>query len=329
MTRICVGTKAGFLVYRTEDFERVWKKEVPGGCAIVDVLDDTFVVAIVGTGNHPTSSRRHVQVLNMKQVVEVAKLAFESPVITIKMNRKRFVVVLEGEIQIFDMERLSLCNKIHTSPNPAGVSSLSYSTKSPMRLAYPATRGSLHGDLVLFDPIGGQQVDHLAQVQDHPLACIEFSPDGEWIATASSQGTRIMAFRLSDPSKKYVFRRGSKQADISSIAFSPDASFMAVSSSTPTIHVFRPKEEETKKLQTDGSGSWLNMAMSSYESAGYAQIKLSPTKKLVGFAGDNSNVLYAITQDGKFYQWRLEAQEKDKPFFKVVIDGSSLLRDYE
>jgi len=301
------------------------KLDIPGGCAIVDVLNDSQLVVVVGTGNHPTSSRRHVQILNMKKKQEISRLAFETPVLSIRMNTQRMAVVLEGEIHLFDMQRLSLCTRIVTSPNPNGLVALSNDTKERMLLAYPTSRGTLQADVVLYDPISLQQIQEISHLHDHPLTCMEFSPDGKWLATASAQGTRIQVIPVSDPKTRYTFRRGSYSADISSVTFSQDASFLAVSSTRETVHIFSRTQGEVPQ-----TSSWLPVLN---EPRSFAEIKLAVStnkvKKLVGFDQGNSSLIYTITQDGKFSKWLL-GSDTDKSRMRVCksVQEESLLKDY-
>lgn len=83
---------------------------------------------------------------------------------------------------------------------------------------------------------------------DSPLAALAFSPTGSRLATASEKGTVIRVFNVADGTRLYEFRRGVKRCvRISALAFSPDAGFLAASSNTETVHVF--KLDEPKDVQ--------------------------------------------------------------------------------
>lgn len=91
-----------------------------------------------------------------------------------------------------------------------------------------------------------QQAKTMIPAHDSPLAAISFSSTGTLIATASEKGTVIRVFRVSDGTRLHEFRRGVKRyAKIYSLAFSADSMFLAASSNTETVHIFRletPKE---------------------------------------------------------------------------------------
>ena len=87
------------------------------------------------------------------------------------------------------------------------------------------------------------------------LAAIQFSPLGNRVATASDKGTVIRIFNVSDGTKVYELRRGLKRtATIHSLSFSPCGHFLACSSNTETIHIFRlddkvPKDKDSNDPQ--------------------------------------------------------------------------------
>ena len=84
------------------------------------------------------------------------------------------------------------------------------------------------------------------------LAAIQFSPLGNRVATASDKGTVIRIFNVSDGTKVYELRRGLKRtATIHSLSFSPCGHFLACSSNTETIHIFRL--DDKPKETTDNS----------------------------------------------------------------------------
>ena len=75
---------------------------------------------------------------------------------------------------------------------------------------------------------------------DSPLAAIAFSYSGTLNATASEKGTVIRIFRVEDGARLHEFRRGVKRcATIYSLAFSADSQYLAASSNTETVHIFK------------------------------------------------------------------------------------------
>ena len=106
---------------------------------------------------------------------------------------------------------------------------------------------------------------------DAPLAAIAFNPSGSKLATASERGTVIRLFNVLDGTRLIEFRRGVKRcAHVYSLAFSQDSEYLALSSNTETIHIFKldqsegaasapvPVEPPKQVVQQDDSaGSWM------------------------------------------------------------------------
>ena len=80
------------------------------------------------------------------------------------------------------------------------------------------------------------------------LAAIQFSPSGTRIATASDKGTVIRVFNVLDGAKLYELRRGLKRtADIYSLSFSSCGDYLACSSNTETVHIFKLEEKPRER----------------------------------------------------------------------------------
>lgn len=51
----------------------------------------------------------------------ICELLFPSSILSVKLNRKTLVIVLEVEIYIYDISNMRLLHVIETTPNPEGV----------------------------------------------------------------------------------------------------------------------------------------------------------------------------------------------------------------
>merc|ERR1711872_800241 len=143
-------------------------------------------------------------------------------------------------------------------------------------------RHSHTGELQIFDTINlASRV--IIPAHEGQLAAMQFSPTGSRVATASDKGTVIRIFSSHDGSKLYELRRGLKRtASIYSLSFSPCGSFLACSSNTETIHVFRldEKPKETPCIagsppSDEGWFGYINTMVSA--SAGYLPSQVTDT----------------------------------------------------
>ena len=170
---------------------------------------------------------------------------------------QRLVVCLEESLFIHNIRDMKVLHTIReTPPNKNGLCALSIDSDH-CYLAYPGH--SSVGELQIFDAL---HLTARSMIPAHTgqLAAIQFSPLGNRVATASDKGTVIRIFNVSDGTKVYELRRGLKRtADIHSLSFSPCGHFLACSSNTETIHIFRlddkPKEATDNPVNPQASSS--------------------------------------------------------------------------
>ncbi|KAL0389620.1 UNVERIFIED_CONTAM: Autophagy-related protein 18a, partial [Sesamum calycinum] len=130
---------------------------------------------------------------------------------------------LNKKIFVYNFADLKLLHQIETIANPKGLCAVS----------------QVAGSFVLVCPglqKGQVRVEHYASkrtkfimAHDSRIACFTLSQDGNLLATASTKGTLVRV------------RRGADRAEIYSLAFSPTAQWLAVSSDKGTVHVFSLK----------------------------------------------------------------------------------------
>ncbi|ORZ07808.1 WD40-repeat-containing domain protein [Absidia repens] len=247
---ISVGTKRGYRIYNCDPFGKCYSK-ADGGTGIVEMLFCTSLVALVGAGEQPTFSTRHLQIINTKRQSTICELTFPTSILAVKMNRRRLIVVLEEQIFVYDISNMKLLHTIDTNPNPQAICALSPSSEN-CYIAYPSRSSSNSpftggqttqsyfptGDVEIFDALSLQLIN-IVQAHKSPLSSITMNSDGTLLATASEKGTVIRVFSIPDASKVYQFRRGSYPAKIYSMSFNLVSSLLCVSSDTETVHIFK------------------------------------------------------------------------------------------
>lgn len=88
-----------------------------------------------------------------------------------------------------------------------------------------------------------QNAKCVISAHESPLAALAWSMCGRKLATASERGTVIRVFSVPQRAKLYEFRRGVKRCvHIACLAFSACGAFLAATSNTETVHVFRAAE---------------------------------------------------------------------------------------
>ncbi|KAI7864975.1 WD40-repeat-containing domain protein [Spinellus fusiger] len=249
---ISVGLKSGYRIFNCDPYSKCYSN-AKGGTGIVEMLFCTSLVALVGAGEQPSFSPRHLQIINTKRQSTICELTFPTSILSIKMNRRRLVVVLEERLFVYDISNMKLLTTIDTGPNPLAMCTLSPSSEN-CYIAYPSRSSALTspfssstsssqtydatGDIELFDALTLTLVS-IVQAHKSPISCISMNAEGTLLATASEKGTVIRVFSIPDANKVYQFRRGSYPAKIFSMSFNSVSTLLCVSSDTETVHVFK------------------------------------------------------------------------------------------
>ncbi|KAG0310126.1 autophagy protein [Linnemannia gamsii] len=248
---ISVGTKHGFKIYNCDPFGKCYSKS-DSSIGIVEMLFCTSLVAIVGAGDQPASSPRRLQIINTKRQSTICELTFPTSILSVKLNRKRLIVVLEDQIYVYDISNMKLLHTIETSPNPQAICALSPSSEN-CYLAYPSPtpsptspfsnngRDDSHGpsgDVLIFNALT-LQVVNIVQAHKTSVSNISINSEGTMLATASDKGTVIRIWSIPNAQRLYQFRRGSHSARIYSLSFNLVSTLLCVSSDTDTVHIFK------------------------------------------------------------------------------------------
>jgi len=248
-TSLAVGSKICYRLFSLSSVDRLdliyeSSSELDEDVCLVERLFSSSLVAVVSL-----SSPRKLKVCHFKKGTEICNYSYSNTILAVKLNRARLVVCLEESLYIHNIRDMKVLHTIRdTPPNPQGLCALS-PNNDHCYLAYPGS--STIGEVQIFDAFN-LQAKTMIPAHDSPLAAIAFSSTGTLIATASEKGTVIRIFRVADGARMYEFRRGVKRcATIYSLAFSADCNFLAASSNTETVHVFRLETE--KEAQRSGS----------------------------------------------------------------------------
>lgn len=246
----------------------VHEKNSDSGASIFEVLFSSSLVVHVPAGEAAGSSQRIVRIFHTKRNKEITRMSYTSSVLAVKMNRKTLVVVIETAIYIYDITNMHLLHTISgTPPNPAGICALAscHVPGDPRGegtnnfLAYPGNIAT--GEVFVYDV---SNMRHVTTINAHTSAvsCLAFSHAGDRLATSSQKGTVFRVFSTPDGQKLFEFRRGLKTyANISSLSFNFDSSFLCATSDKSTVHIFKfdqptPPAPVTEASAPAAASSW-------------------------------------------------------------------------
>lgn len=244
-TSLAIGTKSGYYLYgldSVDQLSRTFSDDEYKDICIVERLFSSSLVVIVSL-----SSPRKLRLYHIKKRTEISIHSYTNTILSVKLNRKRLVICLEDQLYIHslkdDLDVKWVIRDI--PPNPNGLFALS-PREERCYLAYPASQRS--GEIQIFDTIDLKN-KILIPAHDNPIAAVSFNQDSTLLASASEKGTVIRVHDVEEGQCLYEFRRGyARCVDIYSLSFSLDSQFLAASSSTETVHVFRLSQTKEEQL---------------------------------------------------------------------------------
>lgn len=232
------GTDKGFLIYNCDPLkERFHREFEDGGIAIVEMLFRCNILALVGGGKNPKFPPNKVMIWDDFQDKCIAELEFRSEVKAVRLRRDRIVVVLETKVYVYNFADLSLIDQIDTIKNPHGLCALCPSTTNTVLACPGINPGFVHVELYdVKQP--RQRATNIITAHNNPLSQIALNLEGTILATASEKGTLFRLFDTTTGRQLRELRRGVDRAEIYSISFSPNSSWLGVCSDKGTVHIY-------------------------------------------------------------------------------------------
>ncbi|KAK4774692.1 hypothetical protein SAY86_009627 [Trapa natans] len=312
------GTDRGFKIYNCDPFREIFRRDfggntVGGGIGIVEMLFRCNILALVGRGPNPQYSPHKVMIWDDHQSRCIGELSFRSEVRSVRLRRDRIVVVLEQKVFLYNFADLKLLHQIETIANPKGLCVVSQTVESLVLVCPGLMKGQV-------------RIEHYATkrtkfviAHDSRIACFALSQDGMLLATASTKGTLVRIFNTVDGTLLQEVRRGADRAEIYSLAFSPTAQWLAVSSDKGTIHVFGLKvnagspvsdvsqnssEPNIPPVSSGSSLSFIKGVLPKYFSSEWSVAKyhLPEGSQYIAAFGQQKNTVVILGMDGSFYR---------------------------
>nr|KYP74319.1 WD repeat domain phosphoinositide-interacting protein 3 [Cajanus cajan] len=289
---ILAATDHGFRIYNCDPFREIFRRDFGpgGGVGLVHMLFRCNILAFVGGGSDPRYPPNKVMIWDDHQSRCIGELSFRSEVL----------------------------HQIETIANPKGLCDLSH-VSATMVLVCPGLQK------------GQVRVEHYASkrtkfimAHDSRIASFALTHDGRLLATASSKGTLVRLFNTLDGSLLQEVRRGADRAEIYSLAFSPTAQWLAVSSDKGTVHVFNLKvdsgllghdrshgtsEPNAASPTAVSSLSFIKGVLPKYFSSEWsvAQFRLQEGLQYIVAFGHQKNTIVILGMDGSFYRCQFDS----------------------
>ena len=318
---ISIGTEFGFKIINTNPFLDLYSKEMKGGIGIIEMLNKTNILALVGGGKNPKFPNNELILWDEEKDDEIGRIKLKKKILNIKLKENKIYIVTDEKIYVFDFNELNLIDALE-SKNILGLISICYKEDI---IAYPDKK--IEGCIRIKNYDTKKHYFFLAHRT--ALSCFQINQDGTLIASSSLKGTMVRIYNLLNGVLIKEVRRGTEGAFINCIAFDPTNKYFAVASDRKTVHLFFLNnsnnnennndteyqnksriilEEEEKKNEGNeiiddkkgvfyGFNKFFKYFGSEYS---FTKYKINCSKAICAF--DNDNSLFIVSYDGKYYQ---------------------------
>lgn len=275
-----------------------------GGLGIVEILNKSNILALVGGGYSPKYEPNKVIIYDDELAAVFAEFRFETNIRSIKLACNNMYVVLDTKIFIIDIIKLENCGSVDTYPNENGLVAVSHNPDNIV-LAFPYTeQGYLWVKFIVEEGSDIKKKPLKIHAHTGTIACLSMNQTGTFCATASDKGTLIRIFSLSDGSLFQELRRGTSDALIYNIAFDLNDRYISCTSDKGTIHIFFIKqddeeESEGKMQNKTGIMGKIFGKVGVKDERSFAQFRIGENKSICAFSG--SNHIVAVAASGNYY----------------------------
>nr|WIL04401.1 WD40 domain-containing protein [Cedratvirus lena] len=322
-TCFTVGTNKGFQIWNITPFKLRYAREV-GGVGIVEMVERSNVLALVGDGTNPDYPKNKVRIWEDVNKKIIAELEFRSEVKLVRIHRSRIVVATYNKIYVYRFSDLSLLYSSEIQEDTGYM--LAYSDKV---LAYPTLKSG-HVQ-VRFEKASLNLPPFRAH--DHKVGFLCWNREATLLATASSQGTVIKIFNAlardghTSSERKSVakLRRGKDPAKITYMSFSSDSEWLCVCSDKGTIHIFNvldSSKSQKSSMNFIADLSILPSGLQDYVKSefSFAQIHCSDNKSIAVFDTQVANQVNVLSSDGRltFYSFDIEYGGEARKEFSYI-----------
>lgn len=281
-----VGHTNGFLIYNTDPLKLKFKLSGIGEIKIVEILNKTNIVAIVGTYKNENYPPNQIMIWDDMTHNVIGLSIFKEEIIKVKINLDKLIILTDTRIHVLNMKTLE-----ETDQFPLNMKTLDKTDHFPLNTceySYPIERinsnnnvnftdliaisGNNNNTTVLAWPnnkIGEVNIkiytttttekdkshanqDSVHKINCHKshIQCLTLNADGTILATASIKGTLIRLFNAKTGKQLQEVRRGSTNAIIELIRFSKNSKYLCVSSDKDSIHLFEIRDSNNPKIST-------------------------------------------------------------------------------
>jgi WD40 repeat protein len=310
----CVATDNGFIIYSIHPFKKVISREIQGGVSIIKMLNESNIFLFTGRSeNGPYPYNKFIIWDDNKKIV-LGEILYNQKIQNIDVTHKNIFVQTDKKLYIYQFDSLLLLKQLDCN----NLTNFSISYKDNNILAYPTLNT---GEIAIYNT----NTENINNIQAHTseIEHIVTSPDGKYMATASTKGTLIRLFDIEEMKCINEFRRGTEYVKIIQLLFHPDMSLLLVESDKGTIHIFNTELEVNKEIPNnrifENYGiNYFKFILPNYFHSkwSFMSYTISNVNTLNTF-DDNNKIIYSFGSDGQYYECSYD--DYNNPIINKVV----------
>ena len=314
-----LGTDIGFQVYQTYPLTLLISKTLNGGIGVVKILDKSNIFFLVGGGKNPRFSPNVLIIWDDKKDSILNEYRCDSFIINCYIKQNIIFVVCSDNIILLRTKNLELIEKINTINNPKGIFSVCNEPKKYI-LAFP---DNSKGNIIIkfFDDILKENKEKnkenenkkndnnkiIKKAHKGNINILSFNFAGTKLASASDRGTIIRIFNVDSGGLIAELRRGASDANIYSLCFSFNDTYLSLTSDHYSCHIFDLQNLKNKSKDSNkgyvmnyisGMGKILTNNQNSYSWRKFDVPKRE--RNIIGFIKEENNKCFIIGKNGNY-----------------------------
>ena len=328
------GTESGFYIYNIKPFEQVTNQKLDFGILLIEIIDHSNLLIFVGDGKNINYPNNKVILWDDSQRKSIGEIKLNHPILNIKVNSDYLFVITIDHVFVFYTKTLTNKEKFETyNNNENGVFTLCKNRRKTI-FAFP-NKELGYVNVIQFENEIEERKELKILTHVSQIACLTLSENGNFLSTASDNGTLIRIFKLDSEEMTHEFRRGTEKAKIYSLDFSPTNDFFCCTSDRGTLHIFNLikdwKEDTSGRKKDDGIFSGLKRLIRIPKKVlitprSFACFKSGDFKSFCVFGPNEEIFVVSADGNGKFYEVKFDkingGETQDVQIFNLREDDN-------
>ena len=286
-----------------------YKIDFGGGIGIIEMLNKSNILALVGGGNAPKFSKNKIIIYDNHQELVVSQIRFNSEIINVKIRTDSIIGLIRNRIYILNINTLETVDEIEIDTINKHLYGISY-IHSVLILAFPQNKnkGKIQIEkYCISTKINKKIKTEILNAHESNVVYIAVNNDGSLLASASEKGPHIRLFDTSNGALLAELKKG-RNGDLIHISFELNNDYIGYVNNIGKIYIYdinkvkkfiSSQEKGKSDIKQNKIEEKKNEIHKIKEKAIY-KYNINEANSIMGFIQPKS--LAILTSEGKFYK---------------------------